>query len=331
MLAALCAGVSASALASQSNLYSPTTGTVSGVAATSNYNAALDSLASSNSGAAPPANNSSGGADRGQWWLNTSTSPATLEMYDGTNWLPIGALDATSHIWEPVIGGGAGTLASATTVNLGSVPYSSLTITGTTTINSFGVSAAVGSAKFLKFSAALTLTNSSSLILPGGANITTAAGDTAVAIQTASGVWTLVYQRATGQSVASSVPAGSVMAFHLSSCPSGWALANGSGGTADMRGVVARGYDPGNARDPVGSSQSVGSYEGDTVQDHTHSSIAGGGFLVGAGGALDVQVGIGVSSVPLTGLQGLTGNMSSGSPGAETRVKSTILLYCEKS
>jgi len=53
-----------------------------------------------------------------------------------------------------------------------------INITGTTTINSFIVPA--GSLYFVRFSGALTLTNSASLVTQSGANKTTAAGDTAI-------------------------------------------------------------------------------------------------------------------------------------------------------
>lgn len=81
------------------------------------------------------------------------------------------------------------TLASASTTDLGSVEGMYVTITGTTTITAFGTLKA-GMVKFVKFSGALTLThNATSLILPGAANITTAAGDTAIFVSEGSGNW----------------------------------------------------------------------------------------------------------------------------------------------
>jgi hypothetical protein len=91
--------------------------------------------------------------------------------------------------------------ASAATVDLGAVPSSNVRITGTTGITSFGTVAS-GTTRQLRFAAALTLThNATSLILPGAANITTAADDTAVAVSLGSGNWIVVdYQRASGKS-----------------------------------------------------------------------------------------------------------------------------------
>ena len=88
-------------------------------------------------------------------------------------------------------------LASAATTDLGAQTTDNLRITGTTTITSFGT-AANGVTRNLRFAAALTLThNATSLILPGGANITTAAGDTGTAKSLGSGNWVVTdWQRA---------------------------------------------------------------------------------------------------------------------------------------
>lgn len=92
------------------------------------------------------------------------------------------------------------TLASASTVDLGSVHAEEISISGTTTITSFGSTAPTGARKDVRFEGALTLThNASSLILPTGANILTVAGDTASFRHEGSGNWRcLHYQRADG-------------------------------------------------------------------------------------------------------------------------------------
>lgn len=93
-------------------------------------------------------------------------------------------------------------IASASTTDLGAVAGLMHDITGTTTITSFGTVAA-GIWKLIKFEGALTLThNATSLILPGGANITTADGDTALMFSEGSGNWRcLNYQKASGSNV----------------------------------------------------------------------------------------------------------------------------------
>lgn len=95
------------------------------------------------------------------------------------------------------------TIASATTTDLGSKEATFLTVSGTTTITGLGTVSA-GIYKWVVFSGALTLThNGTSLILPTGANLTTAAGDTALFLSLGSGNWRcLSYTRATGLTIA---------------------------------------------------------------------------------------------------------------------------------
>lgn len=90
-------------------------------------------------------------------------------------------------------------LASAATVAIGAAAANAITITGTVTITAFDTIAA-GAIRVLTFAAALTLThNATSLILPGGANIVTAANDVAVMHSLGGGNWQCVlYQRANG-------------------------------------------------------------------------------------------------------------------------------------
>lgn len=93
-------------------------------------------------------------------------------------------------------------VASATTTDLGAVGSNYIRITGTTTITGLGTETA-GAWKFVVFGGALTLThNATSLILPGAANITTAAGDSLIAESEGSGNWrVLFYQKASGLAV----------------------------------------------------------------------------------------------------------------------------------
>lgn len=96
-------------------------------------------------------------------------------------------------------------IASATTPNLTTALGNFVHITGTTTITGFATAQA-GARRILVFDGILTFThNSTSLILPTGANITTAAGDTAVLVSEGSGNWRCTsYQRKDGSSLAGS-------------------------------------------------------------------------------------------------------------------------------
>ncbi len=90
------------------------------------------------------------------------------------------------------------TLASATTVDLGSTGSRTVDITGTASIQSFGTTAQDGTWRYVRFLGAATLVyNATSMILPGGASVTAAAGDVATAICLGAGNWqVLTYQRA---------------------------------------------------------------------------------------------------------------------------------------
>lgn len=98
-------------------------------------------------------------------------------------------------------------IASATTTDIGAATGNYVTITGTTTITGLGTVQA-GTHRWVRFSGALTLThNATSLILPGGQNITTAAGDCALFISEGSGNWRCqFYQKASGLPIISGLP-----------------------------------------------------------------------------------------------------------------------------
>lgn len=78
-----------------------------------------------------------------------------------------------------------------------------LHITGTNAITSFGTAQQAGDERTIVFDDALTLThNATSLILPGGANITTAAGDRAIVrAETTANARVIVYTKADGTAV----------------------------------------------------------------------------------------------------------------------------------
>jgi archaellum component FlaF (FlaF/FlaG flagellin family) len=91
-------------------------------------------------------------------------------------------------------------IASAATTDIGAATGRFVHITGTTTITALGTKTA-GVEREVIFDGALILThNATSLILPGAANITTAAGDAATFVSEGAGNWRCInYQRgATG-------------------------------------------------------------------------------------------------------------------------------------
>lgn len=148
-------------------------------------------------------------------WLQYVESPYICDLlyYDGDTDILLLSIDRPNNtvvpagdIFKLAYGswGGESSVASGTTVNLGAINAFKVEITGTTTITSFGSSA--DRMKVLRFSDALTLTHhATSLILPGGNNIVTAAGDVALVGSDSSGNWrVLSYTRANGTAISGS-------------------------------------------------------------------------------------------------------------------------------
>lgn len=121
----------------------------------------------------------------GSIWYDTTNK--AFMLYDGTQSLPVFGIDAINHLINPPIGGGIGSLASASTTNLGSVAPAVVAITGTTTITGFGSSMLAGQVKLLNFSTTVTIQHSANLYLPNAANVTMTANDSLLVVCTAAG------------------------------------------------------------------------------------------------------------------------------------------------
>lgn len=118
----------------------------------------------------------------------TAAGDTAVFASDGSgNWRCLGFQKADASVLQQA----ETTLASATTTDIGAEKSERVAISGTTTITSFGTK--THRRRFLRFTGALILThNATSLILPGGANITTVAGDTAIATSDGSGNWRVI-------------------------------------------------------------------------------------------------------------------------------------------
>lgn len=132
-------------------------------------------------------------------------------IYDGTQFVLL------STLVPPF--GAAQQISASTTTNLGVFNTHNVNIVGTTTITAFGVTASTNQPVYnLRFGGALTLThNATSLIIPGGANITTAANDTGVAEFLGSGNWRInSYTRANGAPIVTNTPLCGATGFQAS-------------------------------------------------------------------------------------------------------------------
>ena len=132
-------------------------------------------------------------ADGTQIWTADPVYGVRLSSDASGNLLVTGPLTMTGAINEAK----GSDIASASSVDIGAATGNYLDITGTTPITALGTVQA-GVEREIQFDGALTLThNATSLILPGGANITTAAGDVARFRSEGSGNWRCVnYTRA---------------------------------------------------------------------------------------------------------------------------------------
>lgn len=134
-------------------------------------------------------------------------------------------------------------IASASTTNLETATGELVDVTGTTTITAITLSE--GHRRIVRFTGILTLTHGASLVLPGAANITTAAGDVAVFEGYASGVVRCVgYMRAAVApfNPASPGPIGATNPAAISGTTGAFsgAVTAGNFGRASLSGNVAR-------------------------------------------------------------------------------------------
>ena len=129
-----------------------------------------------------------------------------------------------------------------------------------------------------------------------------------------------------------SSPAGAVMAFYLTRCPTGWKPADGTNNTPDLRGVFLRGMEnfggQSSTRDPDRSGRStLGSYQADAFGSHSHkinrdgSTPSGGGTKWSSG-----RIFRGTTNKTSSDQNSTT--TSTGS--SETRPKNVALLFCVK-
>jgi len=192
---------------------------------------------------------------------------------DGSAWHEALVIDRASGAVR--VKSGEIDVASAGTCDIGSAAQQRVRITGTTTITSLGTGA--NQLRHVLFEGALTLThNATSLILPGGANIATAAGDTATFASDGSGNWRcLAYQRADG-SVHAADGTTSAPGFVFEADPNTGFIRPGTDSVAAVTGGTQRWVTDASGRILLGHTAAVTAAFSTTPSFQEHSTGAGG-------------------------------------------------------
>jgi hypothetical protein len=223
-------------------------------------------------------------------------------------------------------------IASAVTTDIGAQNTNFLRVTGATTITSFGTN--YRGPRFLTFAGAVTLTHSTSLVLPGGANITTAAGASLIAIPGATAgtadKWIVVaYQSGIPFTLSNLYPIGSI--YINASVTTNPATLLGFGTwVAFGAGRVMVGLDAGDALfdalEETGGSKDaivVSHTHGITDPGHTHTYQANtnGAISIGA----DTRQTVATSTSTLSATTGISIN-STGSSGTNANLQPYITV-----
>ncbi len=142
-------------------------------------------------------------------------------------------------------------------------------------------------------------------------------------------------------------PSGAIMAFNLSSCPSGWKIADGTNGTPDLRGYFIRGLNTSSSG--IDPNRILGSIQADDLKAHTHTGTTdpAGAHTHSASVPGFKETGVGNTSgndtYGFTGQNYLAPSVSVAAVGdhthtfttdsrggTETRPKNIALFYCQK-
>ena len=167
----------------------------------------------------------------------------------------------TSQTWDTVTANGATVVAAATLV-LDKTTGDVVDVSGSTGITA--ITLAEGRTRILRFTGTPTITNGASLVLPGGANITAAAGDYAVVRGYAAGVVrAVVYSRIDGSPVI--FPSGTGLLARTGA--TSWTYRTATGTANEITFTNGDGV----SGNPTASLPSALTFTGKTVTDGTFS------------------------------------------------------------
>lgn len=164
-------------------------------------------------------------------------------------------------------------IASATTTNIGAANNHCLRVTGTTTITAFDT-VTDPAIRILRFAGILTLTHSgTALILPGAANITTAAGDTAMFVSLGSGNWACIFYQPTSNVASTYITAASTATLTNKTYDTA-----GTGNTFKINGTTINAIS--------GNTSKVATTTGSLTNGHVITADGSGNLQDGGGGVL---------------------------------------------
>jgi len=125
------------------------------------------------------------------------------------------------------------------------------------------------------------------------------------------------------------IPSTAILPFNLSACPSGWVVANGTGGTPDLRGYFIQ----------IVNTGPGGTFTPSALLAHTHPGPPTQPFIVSISTGPGYFNATGVNRATGLHRDGVTGNVLTGAGGIsatnvstnETRPRNVALIYCMKS
>jgi hypothetical protein len=206
-------------------------------------------------------------------------------------------------------------IGSATSLTLGK-DGNQFDVTGTTTITSIGTQG-IGSYVTLHFDGILTFTHhSTDLILPGAANITTAAGDIAVMYEYASADWRCVsYTKASGAAVVAGGGAWNIIGTAEASGSASLTV-TGLGTDYDIYAICLSALTPGTGNAVpyirLGDSSGIDSASGD--YDYASTSLEGDGTHTNISNQSATAIAVGTGDMGALALAGISGTYYLGQP-----------------